>query len=214
MAQQKKSTAKKPAGKKSGEKKGSSSAKNNTAPAAVPVRMIVGVLMFLLGIFAAIGYFNSDGVIIKVLCDGFKGLLGWGYYLTPPLIIIASVMIFISRGRKKMILRGICTLLSAIAASGIIHLFLYSSGFAIGDRGLAGLLWKSGVALESGGFLGGGLAVSFTYLFSRIGAIVLIFAILIILVLVSCNFSLSSFFPQRPGKQRTERNRGSSVCPC
>lgn len=209
MAQQKKSTAKKPAGKKSGGKKGSSSAKNNTAPAAVPVRMIVGVLMFLLGIFAAIGYFNSDGVIIKVLCDGFKGLLGWGYYLTPPLIIIASVMIFISRGRKKMILRGICTLLSAIAASGIIHLFLYSSGFAIGDRGLAGLLWKSGVALESGGFLGGGLAVSFTYLFSRIGAIVLIFAILIILVLVSCNFSLSSF--SRSVRENRERKETEAV---
>ncbi len=205
MAQQKKSTAKKPAGKKSGGKKGSSSTNNST----VPVRMIVGVLMFLLGIFAAIGYFNSDGVIIKVLCDGFKGLLGWGYYLAPPLIIIASVMIFISRGRKKMILRGICTLLASIAASGLVHLFLYSDSFAIGDRGLAVNLWNSGIELQSCGFLGGGLAVSFTYLFSRIGAIVLIFAVLIILVLVAFNFSPSAF--SRSVRENREKRAQETV---
>ena len=47
-------------------------------------RLIAVLVMLAIGIFAALGYFVSDGTsgkIIGILRDLMKGLCGWGYYI-------------------------------------------------------------------------------------------------------------------------------------
>ena len=53
-------------------------------------RELGGVVCFLLAIFTAFGYFNTEGLFIHWFCALVKGLLGYGFWLMPPALLLGA----------------------------------------------------------------------------------------------------------------------------
>ena len=138
-------------------------------PAQKPIRRGVGALVcLLLAIFSALGYFNVKALFIDFFCNGVKGLIGYGFYLLPPALLAASMILVFHRGRP-VCLRLWCTLLLPVAAGALLHL-LFAGGEYDWNVQLFQNLWTEGRALHSGGAVSGFLAFSFAAAFSRLGA--------------------------------------------
>ena len=90
---QKKSTGGKRTASSSGARRSSSSAKSTgsrkkTAPQPKPIRREVGaVVCLLLAIFSAFGYFNIHALFIDFFVNIVKGLIGYGFWLLPPMLL-------------------------------------------------------------------------------------------------------------------------------
>ena len=196
MAQTKKKTT---TTKKSGTGKGSSSSKKSGKQTAaqppqepvIPIRRELGAVIFLfLAVFVAISYFRSEGSFIMFFANLLKGLVGWGYWLTAPVLLLTSIILGFHRGRPVM-LRSICALLLPVLLAAIISLIIYEPPFqADFDLKLtAGQLFESGQYLESAGALGGLLAIGLEMAFSIYGAIPVL--VVLFIACTICAFSSS-----------------------
>ena len=133
-----------------------------------PVRREVGaVVCLLLAVFSALGYFNMKAIFISWFCALLKGLLGYGFLLVPPALLLTAYILAFHRGRPVQ-LRVTCALLLPLIFACLFH------GMLIEPMAWSGALWgelmESGKALHSGGALGGILAQSFVSLFTALGA--------------------------------------------
>jgi len=185
-------------GQKSGR---SASQSKKKQPPQSPVRREVGALIcLLLGIFAAIGYFPHDeGIFIDLLYQGARGLIGYGFFLMAPVLLVAAAVLFFHRGRPVR-LRVWCALLFPVVMGAILHLFLAKATY-VWDFAMLGALWKDGVALKSGGVLSGLLAQALIAVFSKIGAgvlLVLAGAAMIMVVFHITPMELWERYRQRP----------------
>ena len=152
--------------------------------ASRPVRREVGaVVCLLLAIFAALGYFHIQAIFIDFFCGVVKGLVGYGYLLLPPMLLVASGILAFHRGRPVR-LRVWCALLLPVLAGGFVHLFL-AKGVYAWDMNLVKLLWEQGESMTSGGVVSGIMALGLTAVFSKIGAGI-IFALLAVVLLMVC----------------------------
>ena len=134
----------------------SGSAKRQTAPAPKPFRREVGALVcLLLAIFAAFGYFHMKALFIDLFCALLKGLLGYGFWLMPPALVLCAYILAFHRGRP-VALRLCCALALPLALSVMLHGLL--SQVLPWDAALIKTLWATGEELKSGGALGGLLA--------------------------------------------------------
>ena len=148
-------------------------------PAPRPFRREVGaVVCLLLAIFAALGYLNIEAIFIDFFCGLLKGLLGYGYWLVPPALLLGAYILAFHRGRPVR-LRLTCALLLPLIVSCLFHGLLIEP--LPWDGALLKSLWASGGALKSGGALGGLLAQGCVCLFSSLGCTI-IFAMAGILV--------------------------------
>ncbi|MEY8418407.1 DNA translocase FtsK 4TM domain-containing protein [Oscillospiraceae bacterium 44-5] len=173
MATQKKTGGSRSAssGGRSGSSSGSrakSGSKSRQASAQKPVRREVGaVVCLLLAIFSALGYFNMEAIFISWFCSLLKGLLGYGFLLTPPALLLGAYILGFHRGRPVQ-LRLTCALVLPLIFSCMLHAILIEPMEWNGD--LWGSLLDSGKALQSGGALGGLLAQVCVSLFTALGA--------------------------------------------
>ena len=172
-------------------------------PAPRPVRREVGaVVCLLLAVFAALGYFHIQAIFIDFFCGLVKGLIGYGYLLLPPMLLVASGILAFHRGRPVR-LRVWSALLLPLLAGGLLHLFL-AKGTYVWSMDMVKLLWTQGEALSSGGVVSGVLALGLTAVFSKIGAGI-IFAVLgIILVMVCFHISPSDVAERFRDRPRAE----------
>ena len=153
--------------KKTGSKTGS---RSRQAPEQKPkpVRREIGaVVCLLLAVFSALGYFNMQAIFISWFCGLLKGLLGYGFLLMPPALLLGAFILGFHRGRPVR-LRLTCTLLLPLIFSCLIHGILAES--VEWNMKLLGDLMESGKALHSGGVLGGVIAQGFVSLFTALGA--------------------------------------------
>ena len=161
-------------GKRSGSgtstaRKSGGSRSRNTAPQPKPIRREVGaVVCLLLAFFAAFGYFNIQALFIDLFCSLLKGLFGYGFWLVPPMLVVASYILAFHRGRPVR-LRLWCALLTPMVMGAILHLFLFRGEFAFG-AGAVGELWKQGEMVRCGGVVSGLISEMLTLVFSPIGA--------------------------------------------
>ncbi|WP_276858023.1 DNA translocase FtsK [Intestinimonas timonensis] len=161
-------------GKRSGSsssaaKKSGGSRSRSTPPQPKPIRREVGaVICLLLAFFAAFGYFNIQAIFIDLFCSLLKGLFGYGFWLAPPMLVVASYILAFHRGRPVR-LRLWCALLTPLVMGAILHLFLYKGEFAFSMEAIGGL-WKQGETVQCGGVVSGLIAETLTLVFSPIGA--------------------------------------------
>ena len=178
-------------GKRTASSSRSSSSRTTSSrkkPAPRPVRREVGaVVCLLLAIFAALGYFHIQAIFIDFFCGLVKGLIGYGYLLLPPMLLVASGILAFHRGRPVR-LRVWCALLLPVLAGGFFHLLLAQAAYAW-DMKLPELLWKQGEALASGGVISGVIALGLTAVFSKIGAGIIFVLLAVILVMVCFHIS-------------------------
>ena len=149
--------------------KGKSSSKGRQAPPPrQPYRREIGAVVgLLLAIFSSFGYFNMEAIFIDLFCGLIKGLLGYGFWLMPPALLLSSYILMFHRGRPVR-LRVVCALLLPLVFSCFFHALLAQPLEWNGQ--LWGLLMESGRLTQSGGGLGGVLAQGMISLFTKFGA--------------------------------------------
>ena len=144
------------------------------APAPRPIRREVGaVACLLLAIFSAFGYFHIQAIFIDFFCGLVKGLIGYGYWLLPPMLLVASGILVFHRGRPVR-LRVWCALLTPVLVGCLLHLILTRGSYE----------WSLGEALKSGGVVSGSIALGLTAVFSKYGAGVIFVLIAAIMLMV------------------------------
>ena len=163
-------------------------AKRQTAPAPKPFRREVGALVcLLLAIFAAFGYFHMKALFIDLFCALLKGLLGYGFWLMPPALVLCAYILAFHRGRP-VALRLCCALALPLALSVMLHGLL--GQVLPWDAALLKALWTSGEELKSGGALGGLLGQGFVSLFTKVGCTIVCILCGFFLALAACNRSV------------------------
>ena len=146
-------------------------------PADYRPRLIGGGVCFFLAIFSAIACLGAKAVFIDLLADVERGLVGYGYWLTPAMLLCAGVVLLLSRGMPVR-LRTTFALLTPALVGGLIQTISWAGQYAL-EPGLPLQLWQLGLELDSGGLLGGLAAALLTITLSKAGAI-LVFAVLLI----------------------------------
>ena len=156
-------------GSASGSSRGNS--RGSKAPARRPMRREIGAAVCLaLALFAALGYFHIQAIFIDFFSGLLKGLLGYGFWLMPPALLLAAYILAFHRGRPVR-LRVTCGLLLPLLFSCIVHGLL--GRVLPWDDALVKTLWAAGEELTSGGVLGGVLAQGSVQVFSRLGSTIL-----------------------------------------
>ena len=168
---------------KSKSRSSSGSRKSQPAPAGRPYRREIGaVVLLLLAVFSVLGYFHMEAIFIDLFCNLIKGLLGYGFWLTPPALLLGAYILGFHRGRPVR-LRLTCALLLPVVFSCLLHGILAAP--LPWDSKLWGTLLDSGMALQSGGGLCGVIAQGFVTLFTKIGASVVFILIALLMGLAA-----------------------------
>ena len=159
-------------GRASSASKGRSS--HRSAPPRKPYRREVGgAVCLLMALFGAIGYFKTEeGAVIALFCDLLKGLCGYGFYIAPPMLLAAALILIFHRGRPVR-LRVAGTVSLPVFVGALFHLILCKAEYE-GGLALVSQLWKDGRAAASGGVVSGLIAMGFRFAFTTVGAVVIL----------------------------------------
>ncbi len=161
------------------------------APSAKPFRRELGAgICLLLAIFTAFGYFSMEALFINFFCGLLKGLIGYGFWLTSPALLVAAYILAFHRGRPVR-LRLTCALLLPLTVSCLFHALLVQPAEQEGAFALMKALWESGTALKSGGAVCGTLAQGSVKLFTALGAAIIFGLAAFLLALKAFNRSLT-----------------------
>ena len=176
------------------------------APQPKPVRRGVGALVcLLLAVFAVLGCVQNKGFFNDWFCGLAKGLMGYGFYLLPPMLLAAAFILAFHRGRP-VALRVCCALLLPVLLGGMLHVLLARGEYAWTAE-LIKQLWTEGQSVKSGGVLGGVLALGLSAAFSPIGAGVIFVLAMAVLAMGAANVTLADvvdFIRSRPEYEEYE----------
>lgn len=182
----KKGTKQGGAGKRRAPAKQKTAAGRSAQKGNPPIRREVGaVLCLFLALFSFLGYFRVQALFINVFCNLIRGLLGYGFYLMPFMLLAASVILLFHRGRPIQA-RVACALLLPVPLGSLLHLIFCRIPYVLSFPMLAEL-YRSGLAGSSGGALSGTLAVLFAKVFSKIGSGVIFVVLVAFMALVAAN---------------------------
>lgn len=192
MANSKTTTAKKST--KSTAKKTTSKAKKTAEPMTQPPpirRELAAVIFLCLGAFCIISYFNTEGTFVAFFANLVKGLLGWGFWLVAPAFLLTAYILGFHRGRP-VALRVISALMLPILFAAMGNLMFYELGPGAFDiQKVTGMLFEEGQNMNSGGVMGGLLALGLEKAFSIYGALPLLLLGFIFFLIKSLNSSVS-----------------------
>lgn len=188
-------------------KKTSQPAKKNTRtpppPAPTYGREITGGVCLLLALCAVVSYFQEEALFITFFGGLLKGLLGYGYWLSAPALLLTGLLLLTHRDRPAT-LRSVCTLLVPVLTGCGLHLLLCARSY---EPGLTGLreLWLSGRSLQSGGALSGGLAVGFSAVFGKVLSLILFLLMLLAALCLALHFSPKDAVRRAQERREAER---------
>ena len=167
-----------------------------------PVARVVGGLVCLfLALCVVVTYFGVEATLLTLLAQLVKGLVGYGYWVTGLLLIIAGVNL-IGHKDRPVIWRTVCTLLLPVLVGSLLHLLLCGREYEVGSA-MVSALWTDGKLLACGGVLSGGLAELGTVALSGV-----VTAILLLILLLAGIFVMARTTPQRV----VEKVRESRAC--
>ncbi len=133
-------------------------------------REIGAAVCLLLAVFGVLGFFQVKALFLDLFCGLLKGLLGYGFWLMPPALLLCSFILAFHRGRP-VCLRVALALLLPLMLSCVLHGLM--CGPLPWDAELVKTLWEEGKAVTCGGVLGGVLAQFGVQVFSRMGSTIL-----------------------------------------
>ncbi len=193
---------------KSAPKKETSAAKasGSNAVAKQPRRREIGAVVCLfLAVFSFLGYFSSDGWFIHFFRSFLAGLVGRGFYLFPPALLLCAYILFFHRGRPVR-LRLVSALLIPLAISAMLHMLGCKTEYEWSIRLLAELYSDGSAAGISccGGLFGGLLAMSFGSMFGKVGASIVFIIFVLFLLLLSFNVTVSGIVDWFRSREKVE----------
>ena len=139
-------------------------------------RLAGGIICALLALCVLVSYFNADALLLSWIARVLRGLLGYGYYLTAPMLAAAAAIQLGHKGRP-VILRTACVAVLPLLVGVLCHLFLCRTAYTLGMDSIKAL-WTDGQTLQCGGVLCGGLAVGSEALLGKVVSIV-VFVVLL-----------------------------------
>ena len=199
MAQTKKTgssgTKKSTTAKKTSTKKKAPEVVTPPEPPAPPIRRELGAVVFLfLAVFVVISHYNADGKFIVFFANLIKGLIGWGFWLTMPAFLMAAIILGFHKG-QPVALRVTSALMIPIIAAALGSLFSYTGTTDTADmQALTGALFEQGQSLQSGGVIGGLIAIGLENAFSLYGAMPVLLVLLIFFTVKCFNGSFIKAF--------------------
>ena len=209
-APKKKAPSKKTAAKKTPPKKTAAAAPPPPPPPEPQSHPeLAGAVFAFLAIFTVISYFNTDGAFIAFFSDLLKGLIGWGYWLVAPVFVLCAVILLFHRGRPTggRLTAALCLpVLFASLANMLNYVRTYTEFDA---KAVAGALFEQGQAMESGGAVGGLIAIGLEDALSVYGCAVVLIVAFIFCLLCSTNMTLSKLFSL--ADKRASRPRAESA---
>ena len=209
-------SGKRPASSAAEKKPAQTSRSRRKEPQPRPIRREVGgAVCLLLGFFGIITYFNVDALFINLFRDLLGGLVGYGAYVYPPALLLASYILFFHRGRPVR-LRLTCALVFPVLLGSALHLFLCRGAYEWAWA-MVGQLWTDGLAHSCGGAVSGLLALGLQAAFSKVGALAVLIVVSLLLLLLAFNLTIQEIYnsakkraanrpkyepePEKPAKQ-------------
>ncbi len=180
----KKPAAKPAASKTSAKKTSKKVTQKQAAQQLAQRRCVLAACLLALAFVGLLGLFGLGGFLIGWYKAAAYWLLGWGADVLPLCLMVCALLLLIKR-RKKVRLQALCWGVMPLLYGAARHLL------ATDDSYHANLiaLGKDGVGLQSGGVLAGGLGELLRAALSTVGAAVLVFALLVLVILVGCHLT-------------------------
>ena len=159
-------------------KKTTAGGKRTAAPKKRPIRREVGgVVCLVLALCIAFSYFQQGGWLLDRPAALCRGLVGYGYYTVAPVLLLVSYILLFHRGRNVTACVVGAALLPVLLGA-MLHLVLCPTEYN-SMTGVAKLLWKSGLAMQSGGVLAGSLEILLEILVKKTLAMILLAVLLV-----------------------------------
>ncbi|WP_298029131.1 DNA translocase FtsK [uncultured Dysosmobacter sp.] len=189
--------------KKSGTSKSGSSRSKKTQPQKRPIRREVGgVVLLVLTLCVAVGYFGVKAILIDWLALLLKGLFGYGYWQVAPAMLLAALILLFHRGRPVQ-LRVTCALLLPVLCGALFHMALCKEEFQSGV-GILPRLWATGVTLTSGGAVSGALAIGSAAVISGFAAAILFTVLFVVLLMTALRLTVGALIEKHRERPQYE----------
>lgn len=219
MAEKKSSTSnnkntakKKTAAAKSGRPSAAKRAVSGDNHASVPVRGIGAGVCLLLAVLSLFGCFAAQGFILTALKNVLCGLLGAAGFYLMPVVLFYLFFLLAFRHKQPVWMQCLSSVLFVITVGAVFHLLSSSRPELPSGIKMVGVLYQTGIAGQSGGVLGGLLAIIFELALSRILAIIVLCILSLIALLSSLDITVGSIIRAienrpRPDFEEPERQR-------
>ena len=172
-------------------------------PQKRPIRREVGgVICLLLTLCVFVSYFGISAIFIDLLATLIKGLIGYGYFLAGPALLLTGIILLFHHGRPVK-LRVICTLLLPMVFGMLWHMIAVKTAYE-SSIGILKVLWQDGVALKSGGVLAGAFAHGSVAVFSRLASVIIFTALFVVLLMIALRLTLSALLEKHRERPRYE----------
>lgn len=145
--------------------------------------MTAGFGLLLLAVLVALAMCRMDGVLLDGLLRLCGGLMGWGTQIFWVALCLAGI--FALCDMQPLRLRVLCILTFPILWGALAQCILLEP-MSISFTTILHL-WEEGMALRTGGVIGGMLAVILSFLLSSTGAKILLALIMLVYVFIVCN---------------------------
>ena len=183
-------------------KKSTASAKKPAAPEKKPIRReVFGAILAVLGVLTFIGYFSGEAFLVSGVCAVVKGLIGFGYWVFPPMLLIAAWGLLLHHG-KPVALRTTAALMVPVftgAFADIFHPINLSKQTEIFKT-----LYEGGKELSCGGVLGGLISYGLSSAITSVAAGILLFLLLLLCMLGAFNLKPSGVVAWFKNRERPE----------
>ena len=171
-------------------------------------RELAGLVFVLLAAFVVISLFNTDGAVIVFVANLLKGLVGWGFWLCAPIFLFCALILFFHNNRP-VDGRVCAALLLPVLFAAMAHLMIGDPGVEDLDFSLqTGALFTDGQEMNSGGVLGGLIAIALNRALSPYGAWPLLLLLFVLFLILAVRGRLGGM-----RRQKTERPvyRGEAI---
>lgn len=181
-------------------------ARRASQPAAKPVRReVAGGIAAFVGLLTFIGYFGVAAIAIGWLCGLVRGLVGWGFYIFPPVMFITAYILIFHHGRP-VAFRTVSALLLPVLFGAMTHL-LFSTlklGNLSSFGAMASALYADGKAAAFGGVISGFLSYGLERVFSIYGAFPLLLVAFIFCLLSTFSLSVGKIVAWAKNREHAE----------
>ena len=173
------------------------------APQQRPVRReIWGAVLLVLTLCVGVSYVGVKAILVDWLAVFLRGMLGYGYWLAAPALLLAALILIFHHGRPVR-LRVTCALLLPVLFGTLCHMVV-SKAEIVSSFGAIRELWVTGLTLSSGGALSGALAVGAVAVFSKVPSIIIFTALFAVLLMVSLRLTVGALIEKSRNRPRYE----------
>ena len=167
--------------------RGKQAARRPPEPEPVMSRAAWGAIWAVLGLLCLLSILPIDGVLLAWIHRGVGAVIGMGSYVLPFALLALAGLLF-ARDKGPVRLRGVCIAMLPVLIGSIIHAFTCANEYDFSMKTLSGLL-QTGMELDSGGLLSGGLYIVLEWALSSVGALLVLLLLAIAALLTALHIT-------------------------